>query len=70
MIIATVIIMIIFSVIVQQMSPLIKEWTGFGFTHNLWNKKETYLVIFTLVTVGLIGAIDDYLNVRGIGRTQ
>lgn len=31
------------------------------------SRAETYLPLFTLVSVGIIGAIDDYLNVRGIG---
>lgn len=69
-IIATVIIMVALSIIVQQLSPIIDDLTGFSLTHNLWNQKETYLVIFTLISVGIIGAIDDYLNVREIGRTK
>lgn len=43
---------------------------GFSIKNNLWNRQETYLAIFTLVSVGLVGAVDDYLNVRGIGRTK
>ncbi len=53
--------MVIFSMVLQY----------FGFTNNsLLNQKETYLSLFTLATVGILGAIDDYMNVRGIGRTK
>lgn len=42
-----------------------------GFTNNsLFNQKETYLTLFTLATVGILWAIDDFMNVRGIGRTK
>lgn len=38
--------------------------------HSLINRKETYLPIFTLVTLGLLGAIDDYFNIRGWGKSH
>lgn len=31
------------------------------------DRGETYLPLFTIVSVGLIGALDDYLNIRGLG---
>lgn len=31
---------------------------------SLLNRKETWVPLFTLITVGLLGLIDDYLNVR------
>lgn len=40
------------------------------FEHSLLNRKETWLPIFTLVTVAILGAIDDYLNIKGTGRTK
>lgn len=40
------------------------------FEHSLLNRKETYLPIFTLITVALLGALDDYLNIRGNGNTK
>lgn len=63
--IAVMLIMVALSVIVQYYQPF-----GIDINHHLWNREETYLVIFTLVSVGLVGAVDDYLNVRGIGRTK
>lgn len=38
--------------------------------NSLLNQKETYLSLFTFATVGILWAIDDYMNVRGIGRTK
>ncbi len=40
------------------------------FDHSLLNRKETYLPIFTLVVVALLGAVDDYLNIKGIGKSK
>lgn len=40
------------------------------FERSLLSRKETYLPLFTLLTVGILGAIDDYLNIRGIGKTR
>lgn len=38
--------------------------------HSLINRKETYLVIFTLISFGLLGAVDDYFNILNIGKTK
>ena len=64
MILVSVIIMILISVIAQVLQPILHDWFGFSIVHNLWNRKETYLVIFTLISVGIVGAIDDYLNIK------
>jgi len=40
------------------------------FEHSLINRKETYLPIFTLVTVAALGWLDDYLNIRGLGKNK
>lgn len=40
------------------------------FDKSLLNRKETWIPIFTLGTFGMLGAIDDYLNVKGIGTTK
>lgn len=37
---------------------------------SLLQRGEVYLPLFTLVTMGLLGAIDDYLNVKNIGGTK
>jgi phospho-N-acetylmuramoyl-pentapeptide-transferase len=69
-IILTVLILIGFSILMQSMSPLFEQYLGWSMDNSLWNRQETYLVVFTLVSVGLIGLIDDYLNIREIGRTK
>lgn len=38
--------------------------------HSLLNRKETWLPIFTLVAAAFLGAIDDYFNIRSIGKTK
>ncbi len=38
--------------------------------HSLLNRKETWIPIFTLITFGALGAVDDYLNIKGIGKTK
>nr|MDD3719791.1 phospho-N-acetylmuramoyl-pentapeptide-transferase [Candidatus Gracilibacteria bacterium] len=41
----------------------------FHITNNsLLNQKETYLCLFTLATVGFLGLVDDYMNIKGIGK--
>lgn len=40
------------------------------FDHSLLNRKETWIPLFTLVTCGILGAVDDYINVRGIGKNK
>ncbi len=61
-----IILLIVFFMVIASI-VLQKMW----FTNNsLFNQKETYLTLFTLATVWLLWAIDDYMNVRGIGRTK
>lgn len=40
------------------------------FNQSLFNRKETWIPLFTLVTCGILGAVDDYLNIKGIGKTK
>ena len=60
-IVGTVFAMVIISIILQQ----------FWFTnHSLFNQQETYLSLFTLWAIGLLGFIDDYLNAKWIWKTK
>ncbi len=43
---------------------------GWKVNYSLLNRKETWLVLFTFLTMGIIGGVDDFLNVRKIGRTK
>jgi phospho-N-acetylmuramoyl-pentapeptide-transferase len=38
--------------------------------HSLFNRQETLLPIFTLVTTAILGAVDDYLNLKGAGKSK
>jgi len=58
------------SAIVLAFAPEIKEYFGITIKYSLWNRNETYLSLFTLASVGLIGLVDDYMNIKGIGRTK
>jgi phospho-N-acetylmuramoyl-pentapeptide-transferase len=43
----------------------------FGFTnYSLFNQKETYLSLFTLLTIWIVWAVDDYLNIKSIWKTK
>ncbi len=71
MIIISIILLItLISVLAQYYGASLTRIIGMSFHNSLWNRRETYLVIFTLVSVGLIGMIDDYMNIREIGRTK
>lgn len=37
---------------------------------SLINRNETYLPLFTLISTALLGAIDDYFNIKGIGKQK
>lgn len=45
------------------------SYLGF-FEHSLLNRKETYLPLFALITTACLGAFDDFLNIRGTGKTK
>ncbi len=57
-------LLVVGSVIAVRFAPEIKELLGVGLRFSLWNRNETYLALFTLASVGAIGLVDDYLNVR------
>ncbi len=40
------------------------------FEHSLLNRRETYLALGTLVSVALLGVIDDLYNIRGWGKSH
>ena len=43
----------------------------FGYLNqSLLQRTEVYLPLFTLLFVGILGAVDDYFNVKGIGKTK
>lgn len=57
----TILMVVVISIIMQK----------FGiFKHSLFNRNETWIPLFTLATCGVLGAIDDYINVKGIGKNR
>ncbi len=55
-------------IIVVLISMLLKELEIFQ--HSLFSRKETWIPLFTLLTCGILGAVDDILNIKGIGKTK
>jgi len=42
-----------------------------GLVHNsLLQRGQVYLPLFTMLAFGVLGAVDDYLNVRGVGKKK
>lgn len=62
--------LVLVSVVLHFFAADIQSIFNIKIKYSLWNRNETYLALFTLATVGIIGMVDDYLNVRGIGRTK
>lgn len=60
-IIWVVMVMVIVSFILQNFGII---------TNSLLNQKETYLSVFTLLSVWILGWIDDFMNIKWIGRTK
>ncbi len=63
MILIVVAIMVGVTVLIK---PL-QEPLGLDIRYTLWNRAETFLPLFALFSMGILGAVDDYLNVRNIG---
>lgn len=63
-------ILVLASIVLVALAPVWQQYFGMNVRFSLWNRNETYLALFTLASVGGIGLVDDYLNVRGIGRTK
>lgn len=57
----TTFLMILISIILQA------TWI---ISNSLLNKKETYLILFTLFTVWILWAIDDFMNIKWIWKTK
>jgi len=57
----TIIIVVIISMVLQYFEV---------FNHSLFSRNETWIPLFTLVTCGLLGAVDDYFNIKGVGKTK
>lgn len=56
-----VLLMILVSILLQQAG-----WIK----NSLWSQEETYIVLFGFFSMGLIGLVDDWLNIKNIGKVK
>ena len=57
----TVVTMVLLSLIPQKLG-----WVNY----SLWNRAETYIPLFTLVAAGILGMLDDWWNIKGVGKQK
>ncbi|MFK7780525.1 MAG: phospho-N-acetylmuramoyl-pentapeptide-transferase [Candidatus Gracilibacteria bacterium] len=62
-------VVIIFIVFLMVLLSILFQKLNF-INNNLLNQQETYLPLFTLFSVGILGFVDDYLNAKGIGKNK
>ena len=60
---------ILFTIFLMVLLSMILQWSWL-INYSLFNQKETYLSLFTLLTVWWLGLIDDFFNIRWIGKTK
>jgi phospho-N-acetylmuramoyl-pentapeptide-transferase len=56
------------TLIVVMLSSL-SSWLGIT-DNSLFNRQETLLPLFTLIACAILGAIDDYMNLKGHGKSK
>ncbi|MBI2634636.1 phospho-N-acetylmuramoyl-pentapeptide-transferase [Candidatus Peregrinibacteria bacterium] len=56
------------TIIVVVISMILKKLEIFD--HSLFSRNETWLPLFTLATCGILGAVDDIINVRGVSNKK
>jgi phospho-N-acetylmuramoyl-pentapeptide-transferase len=56
------------TIIIVLLSSL-SEYLGIT-ANSLFNRQETLLPIFTLIATAILGAIDDYMNLKGHGKSK
>lgn len=59
--------MILISIAVMVILSILLQFGDLGINNSLWSRQETFLPLFAIFSMGLIWAVDDYLNVRDIG---
>jgi len=62
-------LLILLSILITVGLSRILSASGF-IEHSLLNRKETWIPIFTLISCGIIGGIDDYMNIKGLGKLK
>ena len=61
--------LILWVVFLMVLVSIILQWIWF-IENSLLDRKETYLILFTLFTVWVLWAIDDFMNIKGIWKTK
>ena len=61
--------LILWTVFFMVLLSMILQWFNI-IENSLFDRKETYLVLFTLFTVWALWAIDDFMNIKWIGKTK
>ncbi len=62
-----VLIIVAIMVLLTILGEPLQEPLGLDIHHTLWNRSETFLPLFAIFSMGALGAVDDFLNVRNIG---
>lgn len=57
------------TILVVVLLSSLSAWLGIT-DNSLFSRQETLLPIFTLIATALLGAIDDYMNLKGRGKTK
>lgn len=69
-ILLSVFAMVGFSAVIYALRGWLKERYGFELNNSLFSRKETYLSLFTLASVGALGFVDDLMNILGLGKRK
>jgi len=59
---------IIIMLIMVALSFLLQKLRFINF--SLWNPQETYIILFGFFSMGLIGLVDDFLNIKNFGKIK
>lgn len=60
MILLVIAIVVLMTILLKWYAP----YLGFSIRFSLWERAETFLPLFALFSMGILGAVDDYFNVR------
>ena len=70
MFLIVMIVMILLSLLLQNMDSILSWFSmssrkeKYDLTYNLINRRETYIVLFSFFSMGILGLVDDYINVK------
>jgi phospho-N-acetylmuramoyl-pentapeptide-transferase len=57
------------TILIVVLLSSLSSWLGIT-DNSLFSRQETLLPIFTLIATALLGAVDDYMNLKGRGKTK